>query len=119
MTATEFTAIVEQINLDKVIDNRDYALLMTVWYTGCPASQVLKLRWGDIKKNFNDNYVFAYQDRAGEWNDIELPLQTYQAIRRYLQVANRLETIRQEDYIFTASDRTRIFRIPSKKTLSK
>lgn len=117
MTATEFTAIVEQINLDKVIDNRDYALLMTVWYTGCPASQVLKLRWGDIKKNFNDNYVFAYQDRAGEWNDIELPLQTYQAIRRYLQVANRLETIRQEDYIFTASDRTRIFRIPSKKNL--
>lgn len=80
---------------------RNFALFHTFLYTGCRVTEVLRLRWGDLVEDKGVMF-YRWSGKGGKSGTYELPRNSYEAIRVYLKAAGRLETMRAEDFIFTA-----------------
>jgi len=81
---------------DSPLGRRDYALLLARLRLGAPLSNLLRLKWGQIK-----------QDEAGAWvrwrpegERIQLPGEVWEALRAYLEAAGRLRGMREGAYVF-------------------
>jgi len=109
-TVEEAQAILAAINTRCLTGKRDFALLYTVLVTCRRSSEVLHLRWGDIQEAA-DGYAFTYRRKGGRTRRAFLHRTCYQAIVAYLQAADRLEDMAEDDYIFVALDPERIRRL--------
>jgi len=109
-TVEEAQTILAAINTKCLTGRRDFALLYTILITCRRSSEVLHLRWGDIQETA-DGYAFTYRRKGGQTRRAFLHRTCYQAIVAYLQAADRLEDMTEDDYIFVALDPERIRRI--------
>jgi len=82
----QMQAMLGLINRDCLTGARDYALLITFLLTGRKASEVLGMRWGDIRRGTGE-----YSWRIGPTEEVPLAPACYDAIVHYLQLAHRWE----------------------------
>lgn len=93
---------------------RDYALFTCYVITGGRSSEIRVWRWSDLRQQAGR--TFYHWDNKGKSGWDELPPPAWDAVRTYLQLANRLGTIQPGDYIFTAlSDCAERFRRHSRQ----
>lgn len=106
----EAQAILGQINTSTLTGKRDLALLYAILTTCRRSSEVLGLRWGDLRP-VEDGWAFSYRYKGGKIKRAVLGDKAYQLICQYLRADGRLETMRESDYIFIALDEERIRRM--------
>jgi site-specific recombinase XerD len=65
---------------------RNHALLLTYFLTGCRVSEVVRMKWGDIRPSRTNpqDRVFAWSGKGGKREASPLPDRAYQAIVWYL-----------------------------------
>jgi integrase len=70
---------------------RNHALLLTYFTTGCRVSEVVRMRWGDIRPSRSrpDEMIFLWEGKGGKREASPLPVQAYEAILRYAAMAGR------------------------------
>jgi integrase len=108
----EMRAILGAINTDCLTGARDFALLYTILVTCRRVSEVLGMRWGDIRPLDSGDYVFSYRTRQGPRQSI-LNHRCYGAICGYLEMDGRPpDAMAAGDYIFTPLDPARTRRLP-------
>ena len=78
---------------------RDYALFTAYLLTGGRSSEIRVLQWRDLRLQAGSPYYHWQNKGKAGWDELAVP--AWEAIRTYLQLANRLSTIAGEDYIFT------------------
>ena len=100
LSVEETQALLRKIDGSTIIGLRDFALIHTLIYTGCRVSEVLHLKWGDIKED-GGHVFYSWLGKGGKQGKFELPGGSYQAIRGYLKAAGRLD-IAPDQYIFVA-----------------
>jgi integrase len=95
-------AMLRRINTTTATGARDYALLLTLLYTGWPAAELLSLRWDDITQNPDrpgEYFCHCPQSRAA--GPSVLPAKCYEAIIRYLRTAERApEHLQPGEYLW-------------------
>lgn len=100
LSVDEVRALLRSIPQDTVYGLRDYALVITYFYTGRRSSEIRCLRWGDISRD--DGRMWYVWEGKGKRRTDELPLPAHRAIVAYLRAAGRYDGIGDDDYIFTA-----------------
>lgn len=95
------------IHTDSLTGARNYALLLTFFYTGCRTNEVLEMRWGDIEGPSGEggNYSFQHRGMGGRMYTSVLPTRCYEAIVHYLELARRWpasrpRAIQPDEYIW-------------------
>lgn len=78
---------------------RDYSLFTCYVMTGGRSSEIRLLRWQDLRQQGGRTYYHWTNKGKTGWD--ELPPPAWEALDRYLQLANRRLTIQPGDYIFT------------------
>lgn len=111
LTAAEVRALLGQINADTATGARDMALILTIWSTACRVSEVLNLRWGDLRPKPNGNVLFGFRGKSGKFEDVELQAGVYRVILRYLKLSGRLDSMTKTSPIFTAVNTDRAGRL--------
>jgi site-specific recombinase XerD len=96
----EVRALLRAMRRDTVHDKRNYALSLMLIITGRRSSEVCQVRWCDFQQA-GDRVLWLRPDLPATDAD-HLPASLWRAITDYLTAAGRLETIRPDDYIFTA-----------------
>ncbi len=86
LSRRQVQAMLGLINQDCLTGARDYALLVTFLLTGRKPSEVLHMRWGDIRRGAGE-----YGWRIGPSEEVPLPSTCYDAIVHYLRIAHRWE----------------------------
>ena len=95
-------SMLRRINTGTPTGARDYALLLTLLYTGWRASEVLSLRWGDVFENPDQpgGYLCRWPEDL-RIAPAALPARCYQAILFYLCGANRApDRLQHEEYLW-------------------
>lgn len=100
LSVDEVRALLRSIPRHTLVGARDYALILTYLYTGRRSSEIRCLRWGEI--SHNEGRVWYHWKGKGKERVDELPLPAYNAIVAYLEAAGRLESMGEEDFVFTA-----------------
>ncbi len=101
LASDEARALLQAIKRTTVQGLRDYALFLTYLATGRRNSEVRNLRWGDFEDSGGRLY-YRWSGKGKEDQRYEMPLRVWEAIKAWLKAAGRLETMQEEDYIFTA-----------------
>lgn len=101
LTHEEARALLRAIKRTNIQGLRDYALFLTYLFTGRRNSEVRQLRWGDFELNAGRAW-YRWSGKGKADQRFELPAPAWEAIKAYLKAAGRLETIQEQDYIFTA-----------------
>lgn len=84
---------------------RDDALLSFYFYTGCRNSEIRELRWQDITPD-QKQFVVRAKGKKQKPEKRDLPKPVWTALEKYLRLAQRLDGMQPEDYLFIAhSDR--------------
>lgn len=112
---SELEAILQAINTDCLRGKRDYAILFGLMYTCRRFSEFIELRWGDIEAGPDGDYVYTVNIRKKGKNSrtrLALDAVVYDAIVDYLREAGRLETMANDDYIWTRLQTERVTRLP-------
>ncbi|MCB0195557.1 MAG: tyrosine-type recombinase/integrase [Anaerolineae bacterium] len=104
----EAKAMLGVINRGCLQGKRDFALIFTFLITCRKASEILNLKWGDLESTAGDDYSFRFE---GGLKRAVLPAACYAAITAYLEASGRLDSMRDEDVIFTALDPERAMRL--------
>ncbi len=78
---------------------RDYALFLAYISTGGRNSEIRLWRWGDLKRR--GSKVFYDWANKGKSGSDEVPSHAWDAIEEFLRVSGRLESMQDDDYIFT------------------
>lgn len=99
-TTAEVAAIFNQINLDSVHGKRDYALLLAFYSTACRASEILRLKWGDLQETNQGHFTFSFRGKSGKIDRVALQREVHGAILVYLQAAGRYP-LDANAYVFT------------------
>ncbi|HEY66238.1 MAG TPA: tyrosine-type recombinase/integrase [Caldilineae bacterium] len=86
LSRRQVQAMLGLINRDCLTGARDYALLITFLLTGRRASEVLGMRWGDIRRRTGE-YIWHIDPSE----EVPFPSACYDAIVHYLQLAHRWE----------------------------
>jgi integrase len=78
---------------ETLLGSRNFALVTTYLLTAARNSEIVRMRWGDIRpsRNQTGSYVYAWQGKGGKREDSPLPTRAYEAIKHYLEVAGRWE----------------------------
>lgn len=92
---------------DPISRARDLALFRAYLLTGRRATEIVTMRWGDIRRVDDENYEFRYVGKGkgrgrGEdatWDRLPLPLDVYEGIVDYLKAVGRWP-IKGNEYIF-------------------
>lgn len=103
----EFFDAIRQDN-DPLTKARDLALFRAYLLTGRRATEIVTLRWGDIRRIDDENYEFRFVGKGhgrsrGEdanWDRLPLPADVYHGIVDYLKVDGRWPGIKRDEYIF-------------------
>jgi len=108
----EMEAILRQINTRCLTGKRDFALIYTYLVTCRRFSELINLRWGDIRKLSDGKYAFRYRYKGGEIKEAVLEPECYQAICVYLRMDGRPpEEMEEGDFIFIPMHPERIRRL--------
>lgn len=85
-----------------VTGSRNLALILTYFLTAARNSEIVRLRWGDIRPNRSQpgNYVYDWHGKGNQSKSSVFPNIAYSAIQEYLRKAGRWEPQRN-DYIWT------------------
>lgn len=91
-----------------IVRARDKALFSIYLLTGRRATEVVTLRWGDIKKTGAGEYEFSYVGKGygmGQGDSARkrrqtLPATAYDLLVEYLKADGRWPNIRRDEYIF-------------------
>jgi integrase len=78
---------------------RDFALFTAYLLTGGRSSEIRVLQWQDLRLQAGSPYYHWENKGKSGWDELAVP--AWEAIRTYLQLANRLPTLTKDDYIFT------------------
>jgi integrase len=84
-----------------VVGLRNRALLLCYLLTGRRNSEIRTLTWGDLREE-GERVFYRWQGKRGKGGERELPRPAYAALLAYLQAAGRLESIEDDDYLFTS-----------------
>lgn len=94
--------------LDTVSGARNYALILSHLLTASRGSEIVRLKWQDIRPNTNQvgSYVFAWSGKGDKSATSPFPADAYNAIVAYLKLSGRWipghpDSIQDDDYIFT------------------
>lgn len=88
-TTHELKAILAEINTDCLMGKRDFALLYTISTTCRRCSEVLNLKWSDIRELGDGDYAFRYRYKGGQEKNAVLNKLAYHAICAYLTADGR------------------------------
>jgi integrase len=89
------------------VGKRDYALLLFFFATGMRRSEVMRLRWGDVK--INDTVTITARVKGGDYVGREIAdPRVKDALLDYLRVSGRLVTVDAETSLWTSHDRTKL-----------
>lgn len=109
----EAQAILMGIDTQYLTGKRDFALLFTILVTCRRSSEVLNVKWGDLREIEEGDYAFSYRYKGGKTKQAVLNRRCYQAICVYLKADGRPpEEMTEEDYIFVPMDPERVRRLP-------
>lgn len=119
----ELRRILAAINTNCIRGKRDYALLLGLAYTCRRVSEFVELRWGDIESDGDEGYIYSanIRKKKGGSKRVHLVLDTivYRAIEEYLKATGRLDTIRNDEYIFTSLQPERTVRLHPEMSLEE
>lgn len=114
MSVETVKKVLKAINVKSLLGSRDYALIVTYLYTGRRSSEIANLRWADIEVDaVKGRYYYTWLGKGAKGRTDELPAPAYHAIKNFLTVTGRLETIKPADYIFQAVFGDRAQRLPN------
>lgn len=85
-----------------LIGSRNYALLLTYLLTGWRNTEVITMRWGNIRASRSQPgaYIYRWTGKGGKTMDDPLPGRCYEAIMEHLMIAGRLDDMSADDYIW-------------------
>jgi len=107
----EVLTTMEAINRKSLTGKRDFALLYTLLVTCRRSSEVLNLKWGDLRELEDGHYAFTYRCNGGKKQAV-LNRRCYQAICAYLRADGRPpEEMQPDDYIFVPMYPERVKRL--------
>ena len=110
----EAQAILEKIDTGYLTGKRDFALLFSILVTCRRSSEILNMKWGDLRESENGDFVFSYRYKGGDTKRAVLNARCYQAICAYLEADGRpAAEMAEDDYIFVAMDPERVTRLPA------
>lgn len=71
--------------------SRNYALILTYLHTGWRSSELLRMRWGDVRPSRAQvgTMIYAWRGKGGKRQDDVLPADCWQAILAFLRKAGR------------------------------
>jgi len=115
----EAKAILTAVNTECLTGKRDFALLYTILVTCRRSSEILNLKWGDLKETATGDYAFTYRYKGGKIKRAILNRKCHTAITTYLWAAGRLEAMTEADYIFIPLDEDRIKRLNPTATVEQ
>jgi len=100
LTIDEIRALLRAVREESIIGRRNYILILILIITGRRSSEVCRMRWSDLRR---DGERVWWPRPGSSGGDAErLPPSAWRAITDYLAAAGRLESIRDEEFIFTA-----------------
>ena len=88
----------------ELVAMRDYALLLFFVLTGHRREEVLRLTWGNLKKNGVLSVRFL--NKGGDYTSEEVNLACWDALVDYLRAAGRLDAMTKDAPLWTAHDRS-------------
>ena len=91
-------------NAGALVAMRDYALLLFFVLTGHRREEVLRLTWGNLKKNGVLSVRFL--NKGGDYTSEEVNLACWDALVDYLRAAGRLDAMTKDTPLWTAHDRS-------------
>lgn len=88
-------------NKNTLLGSRNLALLTTYFLTAARNSEVVRIRWGDIRQNRSEpgTYIFAWKGKGNQQIDSVFPVKAYQNVQAHLEIADRWEP-NKEEYIW-------------------
>jgi integrase len=90
-----------------IVCKRDYALLLFFFATCMRRSEMMRLRWGDIK--LNDTVTITAWVKGGDYVGREVAdPRVKDALLDYLRVSGRLSAMDAESPLWTSHDRTKL-----------
>ena len=108
LTDDELAALLEVVKAKadsgKIAAKRDYALLLFFVLTGHRREEVLRLKWGNLKKNGVLSVRFLV--KGGDYTTEEVNLFCWDALVDYLRAAGRLDDMTPDSPLWTAHDRS-------------
>jgi len=109
----EAQAILAIIDTHYLTGKRDFAFLFTVLVTCRRSSEILNMKWGDLRELEDGDYAFSYRYKGGKTKTAVLNRRCFQAICAYLAADGRPpEEMTDEDYIWIPMDPERVRRLP-------
>ena len=90
----------------ELVAKRDYALLLFFVLTGHRREEVLRLTWGNLKKN--GVLTVRFLNKGGNYTSEEVNLFCWDALVDYLGAAGRLDGMTPDSPLWTAHDRSGI-----------
>jgi site-specific recombinase XerD len=95
----EVRALIKAIRLDTVQGLRDAALIVTYLYTARRNSEIRLLQWKHIILA-GSRPMYRWSGKGHDDEKYELPLPAWDAIQAYLKASERLDGMKDDDYIF-------------------
>lgn len=91
----------QQINRRTKTGARDYAVIITLLYTGRTAAELTSLQWQDLAADAEAHRIYyTWTATDGSRHTHELPAPAWHAIRHFLTRTGRLETMQPDEFIF-------------------
>lgn len=88
----------------ELVAMRDYALLLFFVLTGHRREEVLRLKWGNLKRN--GVLTVRFLNKGGDTTSEEVNLFCWDALVDYLRAAGRLDDMTKDAPLWTAHDRS-------------
>lgn len=103
LTNEEYGRLLDSLEAQRetLVGARNYALILTFLHTGWRSSELLRMRWGDIRPSRakREQYVFAWKGKGAKAQDDALPAECYRAIVAWLELAGRWP-LEDEEYVW-------------------
>lgn len=113
LSMEEVRALLSSIKRNTVIGLRDFALILTYLATGRRNTEARSLKFGDIETN-GGRVWYRWSGKGKKDERFEMPPEVWEAIKTWLKEAGRLETMQEDDYLFTATT-DRASRLPNNR----
>lgn len=93
LTVGEYCALLDHLegHSQTTAGARNYALILTFLHTGWRSSELLRMRWQDLRPSRSQpgTYIYAWRGKGAKSNNDLLPADCWHAIRAYLLSARR------------------------------
>lgn len=103
LTLDEYNRLLDSLEAQRetLAGARNYALILTYLHTGWRSSELLRMKWGDIRPSRakREQYIFAWKGKGAKAQDDSLPAECYRAIVAWLELAGRWP-LEDEEYVW-------------------